>query len=52
MKMHLRFKSACRNLLAELDLDSFVRERVTGPLKMNDTGFWVKPSLMAHGNWR
>ena len=26
-----------------MDLDSFVRERVTGPLKMNDTGFWVKP---------
>jgi CubicO group peptidase (beta-lactamase class C family) len=25
-----------------MDLDSFVRERVTGPLKMNDTGFWVK----------
>jgi CubicO group peptidase (beta-lactamase class C family) len=26
-----------------MDLDSFVRERLTGPLKMNDTGFWVKP---------
>lgn len=26
------------------DLDSFVRERITGPLKMNDTGFWVKPA--------
>jgi CubicO group peptidase (beta-lactamase class C family) len=26
-----------------MDLDSFVRERITGPLKMNDTGFWVKP---------
>jgi len=26
-----------------MDLDSFERERLTGPLKMNDTGFWVKP---------
>ena len=26
-----------------MDLDGFVRERITGPLKMNDTGFWVKP---------
>ena len=26
------------------DLDAFVQERVTGPLKMNDTGFWVKPA--------
>jgi CubicO group peptidase (beta-lactamase class C family) len=26
-----------------MDLDSFERERITGPLKMNDTGFWVKP---------
>jgi CubicO group peptidase (beta-lactamase class C family) len=25
------------------DLDSFERERITGPLKMKDTGFWVKP---------
>jgi CubicO group peptidase (beta-lactamase class C family) len=29
------------------DLDSFVRERVTGPLKMSDTGFWVKPAAVA-----
>jgi CubicO group peptidase (beta-lactamase class C family) len=29
------------------DLDSFVRERVTGPLKMNDTGFWVKPEAVS-----
>ncbi len=29
------------------DLDSFVRERVTGPLKMNDTGFWVKPAAVS-----
>jgi CubicO group peptidase (beta-lactamase class C family) len=27
-----------------MDLDTFVRERITGPLKMNDTGFWVKPA--------
>jgi CubicO group peptidase (beta-lactamase class C family) len=26
------------------DLDNFVRERITGPLKMNDTGFWVPPA--------
>src|SRR5579864_306692 len=30
-----------------MDLDSFIRERVTGPLKMNDTGFWVKPSAVS-----
>jgi CubicO group peptidase (beta-lactamase class C family) len=30
-----------------MDLDSFVHERVTGPLKMNDTGFWVKPSAIS-----
>ncbi|HYL77437.1 MAG TPA: serine hydrolase domain-containing protein [Bryobacteraceae bacterium] len=29
------------------DLDNFVQERITGPLKMNDTGFWVKPSAIA-----
>ena len=29
-------------VVSGMDLDSFVRERVTGPLKMNDTGFWVK----------
>ncbi|HLJ46382.1 MAG TPA: serine hydrolase domain-containing protein [Bryobacteraceae bacterium] len=28
------------------DLDTFVRERITGPLKMNDTGFWVKESAV------
>src|SRR5580692_9787366 len=27
-----------------MDLDTFIQERVTGPLKMNDTGFWVKPA--------
>ncbi len=30
-----------------MDLDSFVRERVTGPLKMPDTGFWVKPEAVS-----
>jgi len=30
-----------------MDLDSFVRERITGPLKMNDTGFWVKPGAVS-----
>ena len=30
-----------------MDLDSFVRERITGPLKMNDTGFWVKPPALS-----
>ena len=29
------------------DLDSFVRERITGPLKMNDTGFWVQGANVA-----
>ncbi|HJT90208.1 MAG TPA: serine hydrolase domain-containing protein, partial [Bryobacteraceae bacterium] len=29
------------------DLDTFVRERITGPLKMNDTGFWVKPASVS-----
>jgi CubicO group peptidase (beta-lactamase class C family) len=29
------------------DLDTFVRERITGPLKMNDTGFWVKPESLS-----
>ena len=28
---------------AGADLDAFVRDRITVPLKMNDTGFWVKP---------
>src|SRR5215471_14107733 len=30
-----------------MDLDGFVHERITGPLKMNDTGFWVKPAAVA-----
>ena len=28
------------------DLDVFVEERITGPLKMNDTGFRVKPAAV------
>jgi CubicO group peptidase (beta-lactamase class C family) len=34
-------------VVSGMDLDSFVRERVTGPLKMNDTGFWVKPEAVS-----
>jgi len=30
-----------------MDLDSFVHERITGPLKMTDTGYWVKPDAMS-----
>jgi CubicO group peptidase (beta-lactamase class C family) len=30
-----------------MDLESFVRERITGPLKMNDTGFWLKPPAVS-----
>lgn len=29
------------------DLDTFIQERITGPLKMNDTGFWVKESAIS-----
>lgn len=29
------------------DLDTFVHERITGPLKMADTGFWVKPESLS-----
>jgi CubicO group peptidase (beta-lactamase class C family) len=29
------------------DLDAFIAERITGPLKMNDTGFWVKPAAVS-----
>jgi CubicO group peptidase (beta-lactamase class C family) len=29
------------------DLDTFIQDRITGPLKMNDTGFWVKPAAIA-----
>jgi len=34
-------------VVSGMDLDSFVRERVTGPLKMNDTGFWVKSEAVS-----
>jgi CubicO group peptidase (beta-lactamase class C family) len=30
-----------------MDLDSFVRERITTPLKMPDTGFWVKEASVS-----
>jgi CubicO group peptidase (beta-lactamase class C family) len=29
------------------DLDTFIQERITGPLKMPDTGFWVKPAAIS-----
>jgi len=34
-------------VVSGMDLDSFVRERITTPLKMKDTGFWVKPEAAA-----
>ena len=34
-------------VVSGMDLDSFVRERITAPLKMNDTGFWVKPASLS-----
>jgi CubicO group peptidase (beta-lactamase class C family) len=30
-----------------MDLDAFIEERITGPLKMRDTGFWVKPAAIS-----
>src|SRR5580700_1798914 len=30
-----------------MDLDTFIQERITGPLKMNDTGFWVKEAAIS-----
>jgi CubicO group peptidase (beta-lactamase class C family) len=30
-----------------MDLDTFIQERIAGPLKMNDTGFWVKPAAIS-----
>jgi CubicO group peptidase (beta-lactamase class C family) len=30
-----------------MDLDAFVQERIAGPLKLNDTGFWVKESAIS-----
>src|ERR1700686_3832982 len=29
------------------DLDAFIEERITGPLKMTATGFWVKPPAVS-----
>jgi CubicO group peptidase (beta-lactamase class C family) len=29
------------------DLDTFIHERITGPMKMPDTGFWVKPAAIS-----
>jgi CubicO group peptidase (beta-lactamase class C family) len=34
-------------VVSGMDLDAFVAERVTGPLKMKDTGFWVKPEAIS-----
>jgi CubicO group peptidase (beta-lactamase class C family) len=34
-------------VVSGMDLDAFIQERVTGPLKMNDTGFWVKPAAIS-----
>jgi CubicO group peptidase (beta-lactamase class C family) len=34
-------------VISGVDLETFVQERVTGPLKMSDTGFWVKPAAMS-----
>ncbi len=29
-----------------MDLDAFIEQRITRPLKMKDTGFWVKPEAV------
>jgi len=34
-------------VVSGMDLDAFVQEHITGPLKMNDTGFWVKPEAVS-----
>jgi CubicO group peptidase (beta-lactamase class C family) len=34
-------------VVSGMDLDAFIQERITGPLKMNDTGFWVKPAAIS-----
>jgi len=34
-------------VVSGMDLDKFVEQRITGPLKMNDTGFWVKPAAIS-----
>jgi CubicO group peptidase (beta-lactamase class C family) len=34
-------------VVSGMDLDAFIQERIAGPLKMNDTGFWVKPAAIS-----
>jgi len=34
-------------VVSGMDLDKFVEQRITGPLKMNDTGFWMKPAAIS-----
>jgi len=34
-------------VVSGMDLADFVQQRITGPLKMNDTGFWVKPESVS-----
>jgi CubicO group peptidase (beta-lactamase class C family) len=34
-------------VVSGMDLDAFVEQRVTGPLKMKDTGYWVKPEAIS-----
>lgn len=34
-------------VVSGMDLDAFVQQRITAPLKMNDTGFWVKPAAVS-----
>jgi CubicO group peptidase (beta-lactamase class C family) len=34
-------------VVSGMDLDAFIQERITGPLKMTDTGFWVKPAAIS-----
>lgn len=34
-------------VVSGMDLDTFEQEHITGPLKMNDTGFWVKPAAIS-----
>ncbi len=34
-------------VVSGMDLDQFVEQRVTAPLKMKDTGFWVKPEAIS-----
>jgi CubicO group peptidase (beta-lactamase class C family) len=34
-------------VVSGMDLDAFIEQRITGPLKMKDTGFWVKPESVS-----